>query len=252
MGPSPSRDGGRGVSSWSSPPGGGYWVGASPLPSKRITTSETEVLHIAVAFVVLTVDIAIVETNLLGEVAFGGFNPGAVAGALAFGAAAALTGFLAHELAHKVSAERRGFWAEFRMSPTGLVFSLVTALFGFLFAAPGATVIGGMGSAPDWGKTSLAGPALNLVEGSVFAAAGFGVLALSGSTGAVGFLVRLAFVNAWFAAFNLLPFGPLDGRKVLRWSAPVWAASFVVSVAFAGVLFLIVVFGWPIGIGTIL
>ena len=134
------------MSSWTSPPGGGYWVGAAPLPSKRITTSETEILHIAIAFVVLTLDIAIVETKILGEVTFGGFNPGAVAGALAFGAAAALTGFLAHELAHKVSAERRGFWAEFRMSPTDFSSRSITAVFGFLFAAPGATVIGGWGA----------------------------------------------------------------------------------------------------------
>ncbi|HEV8049680.1 MAG TPA: metalloprotease [Thermoplasmata archaeon] len=236
------------MSSWSKPPGGGYWVGAAPLPSRKVTTSPTEVLHILIAFVVLTVDIAIVETGLLGEAAFGGFDPGAVAAGLGFGAAAALTGFLAHELAHKISAERRGFWAEFRMSPVGLLFSLVTAVFGFLFAAPGATVIGGMGSAPDWGKTSLAGPALNLVEGTAFAAAGLALNEFPGHLSAVTFLVLLAFINGWFAAFNMLPFGPLDGRKVLRWSTPVWASTFAVSVAFAGVLFLIVSFGWPVAL----
>jgi len=208
-------------------------------------------MHILIAFVVLTVDIAIVETGLLGQVEFGGFNPGAVAAGLAFGAAAALTGFLAHELAHKVSAERRGFWAEFRMSPVGLLFSLVTAVFGFLFAAPGATVIGGMGSAPDWGKTSLAGPALNLVEGSVFAAAGLALNEFHGHVAAVQFLVLLAFVNGWFATFNMLPFGPLDGRKVLRWSTPIWGTAFVVAAAFTGVVFLIVSYGWPISlVGT--
>ncbi|MCI4369987.1 MAG: hypothetical protein L3J81_01495, partial [Thermoplasmata archaeon] len=181
------------MSSWSSPPGGGYWVGTTPAPTRKISTSPTELMHIAIAFVVLTVDIAIVETGLIHSAAFGGFDASAVVAGLGFGAAAAFTGFLAHELAHKVSAERRGFWAEFRMSPTGLVFSLVTALFGFLFAAPGATVIGGMGSAPDWGKTSLAGPALNLVEGGVFAAAGLGLSAVPGQSAAVTFLILLAF-----------------------------------------------------------
>jgi Zn-dependent protease len=249
VGSSPFRHARGIVSSWSSAPGGGYWVGATPIPSKKVTTSSTELLHISIAFVVLTVDIAIVETGLVGSVAFGGFDPAAVVAGLGFGAAAALTGFLAHELAHKVSAERRGFWAEFRMSPTGLLFSLVTSLFGFLFAAPGATVIGGMGSAPDWGKTSLAGPALNLVEGSVFLTAGVALYEFAGHGSAVTFLILLAFINGWFATFNMLPFGPLDGRKVLRWSTPVWATFFAAGAAFTAVTFLIVSFGWPFALG---
>jgi Zn-dependent protease len=236
------------MSSWSSPPGGGYWVGTTPAPTRKISTSPTELMHIAIAFVVLTVDIAIVETGLIHSAAFGGFDASAVVAGLGFGAAAAFTGFLAHELAHKVSAERRGFWAEFRMSPTGLVFSLVTALFGFLFAAPGATVIGGMGSAPDWGKTSLAGPALNLVEGGVFAAAGLGLSAVPGQSAAVTFLILLAFINGWFATFNLIPVGPLDGAKVRRWSTPIWGASFAGAAAFTVVVFLAVTYGW-LGVG---
>jgi Zn-dependent protease len=234
------------MSSWSKPPGGGYWVGAAPLPSRTVSTSPTEILHILIAFAVLTLDIAIVEAGLLGQVSFGGFDPGAVEAGLAFGAAAAFTGFLAHELAHKVSAERRGFWAEFRMSPVGLLFSLVTAVFGFLFAAPGATVIGGMGSAPEWGKTSLAGPALNLVEGTAFAGAGLALNAVPGHFAAATFLVLLAFVNGWFATFNMLPLGPLDGHKVLRWSTPVWASVFAVAAAFTALLFAIQFYGWPV------
>lgn len=237
------------MSSWSSPPGGGYWVGTAPVPSRKVTTSQTEILHASIAFIVLTVDIAIVETNLLGQVQFGGFSPGALLSGLAFGAAAALTGFLLHEMAHKVSAERRGFWAEFRMSPVGLLFSVVTALFGFLFAAPGATVIGGMGSAEDWGRTSLAGPGLNLVEGTIFAAAGLGLSLSPRFLGAALFLVLLAFINGWFATFNLLPLGPLDGRKVLRWSTKVWVTTFAVAVAFTALMFAIVSFGWPVALG---
>jgi Zn-dependent protease len=237
------------VSSWTSPTGGGYWVGAQPVPTRKLTTSPTEILHIAIAFVVLTFDIAIVETGLIRAVQFGGFNAGAVLDGLAFGAAAALTGFLAHEMAHKVTAQRLGFWAEFRMSPTGLLFSLVTALFGFLFAAPGATVVGGMGGVRDWGRTSIAGPALNLVEGSVFAVAGLALNLVEPTSGAVVFLVLLAFVNGWFATFNMIPFGPLDGRKVLRWDTTVWAGFFAVAAAFTLVMFLIVSFGWPIVLG---
>jgi Zn-dependent protease len=148
-----------------------------------------------------------------------------------------------------VTAQRLGFWAEFRMSPTGLLFSLVTAIFGFLFAAPGATVVGGMGDVRDWGRTSIAGPALNLVEGSAFAAAGLGLNALHSSSPAVVFLVLLAFINGWFATFNMIPFGPLDGRKVLRWNLGLWAGVFALAAAFTAIMFLIVSFGWPFALG---
>jgi Zn-dependent protease len=237
------------MSGWSGSPRGGYWVGSPPVPTHRVTTSSTEIFHITVAFVVLTIDIAIVESGLIGSVQYGGFNPSAVLAGLAFGAAAALTGFLAHELAHKVVAQRLGFWAEFRMSPVGLLFSFVTAIFGFLFAAPGATVVGGMGDARNWGRTSLAGPALNLVEGSVFAVVGLALNAGDVFSGAVVFLVLLAFINGWFATFNLLPLGPLDGRKVLRWDTRIWATTFAVAAVFTVVMFLIVSNGWPIALG---
>jgi Zn-dependent protease len=237
------------MSGWSGSSGGGYWVGSQPRPTQRVTTSSTEIFHIAVAFIVLTIDIAIVESGLIGSVQFGGFNPSAVLAGLEFGAAAAFTGFLAHELAHKVVAQRLGFWAEFRMSPVGLLFSFVTAIFGFLFAAPGATVVGGMGDARNWGRTSIAGPALNLVEGSAFAIAGLALNALDLFSQAVVFLVLLAFINGWFATFNLLPFGPLDGRKVLRWDTRIWATTFAVAAGFTVLMFLTVSNGWPVSLG---
>lgn len=216
-----------------------YWTGPVPRERHRLTTSPVELTHLTIAFLVLTVDIALVEGFLRFGVVPGGFDSAFFLSGLGFAAVAALTGFVAHEMAHKVSAQRYGFWAEFRMSPVGLLLSLVTALAGFLFAAPGATVISGMGDSREWGRTSLAGPLLNLVEGSVFLAAGLGVWALSHSLEAWSLLVLLAFFNGWFAAFNLIPLGPLDGRKVLRWSAPVWVGSFVLAAGFTVAMYLI-------------
>ncbi|UCC92947.1 MAG: hypothetical protein JSW25_09845, partial [Thermoplasmata archaeon] len=49
------------------------------------------------------------------------------------------TGFFLHEMAHKFVAQRYGCWAEFRYSQQGLLIALVlSAVAGFLFAAPGA------------------------------------------------------------------------------------------------------------------
>ena len=221
------------------------WVGGKPRERHRITTSPTEVMHLTIAFLVLTVDLALVE----GFIRFGRLagGPGAVlfVEGLGIAALAALMGFVAHEMAHKIVAQRYGFWAEFRMSPVGLLLSLATAWAGFLLAMPGATVIGGMGNAREWGRTSLAGPALNLAEGAGVFAAAVGVYAILGSFDVWSILVLLAFFNGYFAAFNLLPFGPLDGKKVFRWSRPVWAVSFTISAAFTVGMFLIATLSHP-------
>ncbi|HEV2316805.1 MAG TPA: hypothetical protein VGV89_04430 [Thermoplasmata archaeon] len=219
------------------PTGYGYYQPGVREPG-RITTSPTEIAHILIAAVVLSADIAFIQVRgfVLGGVALPG---GVWLEALAIGVAAALTGFVFHELAHKIAAQRRGYWAEFRMSPMGLVFSVITAFIGFLFAAPGATVVQDMADRRDWGITGLAGPVVNLVEGGAFAAAGFGLFYLGGFGAWVPFLFVLGFFNGWFATFNLIPLGPLDGRKVLAWNTGVWAAAIVVSGLLAASAFLI-------------
>ncbi|HEV2449573.1 MAG TPA: site-2 protease family protein [Thermoplasmata archaeon] len=212
----------------------------SVVPARaRLSTSPREIGQLLAAYLVLTVSIAIL--------AIGPFRFGLVSSysgleldfAFGFGAVAALTGFLNHELAHKVAAQRRGYWAEFRMFPIGLLLALVTSFVGFLFAMPGATVVGDIHDARDFGRTSLAGPLVNLVQGGAFA--GVGLLLFLPNPGGLApqILFPLGFFNGWFAAFNLLPFDPLDGRKVLRWNSFVWAVAFAAAVAFTLLLYLV-------------
>ncbi len=216
-----------------------YWVGPVPREHHRLTTSATELTHLTVAFLVLTVDIALVEGFLtLGRFG-GGIRTDVFLAGIGFAAVAALSGFVAHEMAHKVTAQRYGFWAEFRMSPVGLLLSLVTAFAGFIFAAPGATVVSGMGDVREWGRTSLAGPLLNLLEGGAFLGAALAVWPLAHSADAWTLLVLLAFINGWFAAFNLVPIGPLDGRKVLRWNTAVWGVGFAVAASFTAGMYVL-------------
>lgn len=143
--------------------------------------------------------------------------------------------FILHEMAHKFTAMRYGYWAEFQMNPTMLVVAVaVAALAKVVFAAPGATMIYGTHISPEEnGKISLAGPLSNLLLLIPFVIvlivginAGIFEIALVGIMG-----IR---VNAMIAAFNLLPLGPLDGVKVLAWNTPVYIGT--VLVAF-GVLF---------------
>ncbi len=213
------------------------WTPASPTVP-RVTTSRTELTHIGIAYVVLTVDLTVIFFG--GGLLFGGAGISALLSGLAVGVAAvaALTGFVCHELAHKVYAQRHGFWAEFRMSPIGLVFSLFSAFLGFLWAAPGATVIGGMSviDRENWGRTSLAGPLSNLGFAAVFYAGA--VVTFAVGSWFYFYFVLLAWTNAWFATFNLVPLGPLDGAKVFHWRKDTWVGALVIAGAFTVLLYL--------------
>ncbi|WP_319579313.1 peptidase M50 [uncultured Methanospirillum sp.] len=143
--------------------------------------------------------------------------------------------FIVHEMAHKFTAMKYGYWAEFQMNTTMLVVAVaVAALAKVVFAAPGATMIYGSHiSEEENGKISLAGPLSNLLLLIPFfllliAGLNLGIfeVALVGIMG-----IR---INAMIAAFNLLPLGPLDGAKILPWNTPVYIA--MVLLAF-GILF---------------
>jgi Zn-dependent protease len=223
-----------------------YYVTPTPPEAGRVTTSGKELGQITAAALVLTLDFVLIlygggyvyseRLNLLA---------GLPLWLLATAAATSLTAFVCHELAHKISAQRRGYWAEFRWAPVWLLFSIFTSYFaGFLFAAPGATVVGGMGDPREWARTSLAGPLTNMG----FAAAFFGGAAVLFQLGNPYFVALLvvAYFNAFFGAFNLVPFGPLDGAKVFGWSKSVWVLSFLVAAAEAVVVYLVLFVGVPL------
>jgi Zn-dependent protease len=149
-------------------------------------------------------------------------------------------GFLLHELAHKVVAVRYGQVAEFRADYGMLFVGVMSALVGFLVAAPGAVHHQGYLSEREHGLIALAGPATNVVLSLVFApllvvgvSAGSGLLAEIGGRGLA--------VNLFLAAFNLIPFGGIDGKTVLGWSKVVWAVSFLPTAAAA--VFVVFVLG---------
>lgn len=208
------------------------WAPAAPPPATH-PTSPTELTHIAIAFLVLTADLVIILSGrglLEGGTLAGLFAPLPLYYVL-LAVGAALTGFIAHEMAHKLVARRLGFWAEFRMWPTGLLFSLITSAAGFLFAAPGATVVNGMDprNVRGWGETAVAGPVSNLLFAAGFYGASLATFRLGPATSVS--LLFLAMINTLFATFNLLPVGPLDGAKVFRWGASSWALAFAVAAA---------------------
>jgi len=133
------------------------------------------------------------------------------------------SGFVLHELMHKFTAERYGYWAEFRMWVMGIVLALITSTLGFIFAAPGATYIQGYNvTNRQNGIISIAGPVTNIVIALVFLLVRIVGTGFVADIGAVGFPV-----NLFLATFNMLPVMPLDGAKVFRWNKLLWAGFFV-------------------------
>ncbi|MDO8510911.1 MAG: metalloprotease [Nanoarchaeota archaeon] len=136
-------------------------------------------------------------------------------------------GFLLHELAHKFVAQHYGCTAEFRAWDQLLYLAVGLAVFiGFIFAAPGAVMISGMITRKENGLISAAGPATNYVLAMIF----LGLLYLLpqwASIFATGFSI-----NIWLGMFNLIPFGPLDGKKVFYWNKVVWGAMLAFGALF--------------------
>ena len=159
-------------------------------------------------------------------------QPTNLIGAVGMALVAVSLGFVFHELGHRLVARRFGYFAEYVMWPTGLMVALVFSLFGFIFVAPGAVMI--YPRATAWGTAtisrekiglvSLAGPATNIGLVVVF-------LMLDAVQPARVFTMG-ALINTWLAVFNLIPFGPLDGAKILRWNKVIWLISIVVAGGF--------------------
>ena len=146
-------------------------------------------------------------------------------------------GFLLHELAHKVVAVRFGQIAAFRADYGMLALCVGAALAGFLFAAPGAVYHRGRITERQNGLVAVAGPLTNVALVAVF----LPFLLFDGFLGNLG--TYGVVINAALAAFNMIPFGPLDGRKVKDWNLAVFGAALVLTVGLAVLAFVFV--GFP-------
>ncbi|XVH31532.1 metalloprotease [Haloferacaceae archaeon DSL9] len=141
--------------------------------------------------------------------------------------------FLLHELAHKVVAVRYGQLAEFRADYGMLFLAIMSAFLGFIFAAPGAVHHRGRITPRQHGLIALAGPVTNLGLAVAFVPVLFAGVAVGSYFLAYNIGWRGIIINLFLAAFNMIPYGPLDGKTVISWSKLVWALVFVPSVIVA-------------------
>lgn len=202
--------------------------------------SRREEADLFIAWIAIAVSFTIINITPYGLM--GSFNAIDPVLALIYFGIALLTvgiGFILHEMAHKFVAIRFGYWAEFVKDNTMLLVAIImAALVGFVFAAPGATVIYSRDGRPlskeENGIISAAGPVVNLVLCGLFAAlfilvGGRSALAHGSLPAMLG--IAGVQINAMIAAFNLLPISILDGRKVFAWNAVIFLVLIIAAFA---------------------
>lgn len=201
--------------------GSGFGVTSAPRASPYLFSGK-EVRDILVAWAALALAFSIAYAGGIG----GGlrlFRGESLPVLFLVSFVAVGSGFVLHELMHKFTAERYGYWAEFRMWVMGIVLALITSSFGFIFAAPGATYIQGYNVTDRQNAIiSLAGPVTNIVIAFLFLLVGMVGNGIVYDIGAIGFPV-----NLFLATFNMLPIMPLDGAKVFKWNKLLWAGVFL-------------------------
>ncbi len=195
----------------------GFEEQARPIPVHTGSIwhfSKTEINHLTLATLAFTLALAFMFSGgILGALS----DPSAF---LVYGVLALITftpGFLTHEIAHKIQARKYGCWAEFRASPSGLRFGvLLAAILGIVFMAPGAVMVAGNTTREQFGKVALAGPVSNVVLWCLGLAS---AVAFGGAGGIADDVIYYwMWANGILGALNMLPFGPLDGKKIKTWS----------------------------------
>lgn len=194
--------------------------------SKPGNFSRIEIQHLFISIIVLTFafTFALTPFNFLK-----GFNINNLVYGLVLSFLGISTAFFFHEMSHKFTAQKFGLWAEYRMFPQGLLLASVLGIFtGFVFAAPGAVMFQGGSKNYETGRIAMAGPLSNIIIASVTLSL---YLFIFYEIEIIGEIIAfICFINAFLAVFNLLPFGPLDGTKIIRWNATVWVILLIFSI----------------------
>jgi len=128
--------------------------------------------------------------------------------------------YVPHELAHKLTAQYYGFRARYKLFKEGLLMTLISSFLPIKIISPGSVLISGFPDKRALGIIALSGPLTNITMAALASQIRiFGIL--------TGYFIQ---INLWIALFNLIPFGVLDGKKVVEWSFTVWLICFFFTI----------------------
>ncbi len=167
-----------------------------------------------IALLISIIAVALIFTGFKDMIIYG-------IGVLMINLTITLPAFAIHELAHRFIARRYGCKARYFIDPFGLTVSLFTFFLPFRLIALGYV---GVSCPHAWyygaslrfieGRIAVAGPLSNIILSITF----YALYNFMPGDFSAFILYRLYKLNAWLALFNLLPFPPLDGYKVFRYS----------------------------------
>jgi Zn-dependent protease len=187
--------------------------------SRKISFSRTELEHLVRAWFAITLAFAIAMSG--GKFFEISFLIKFIISAITVG-----LGFVAHEIAHKIVAQKHKCFAEFRANDMMLVLAVVISFTGVILAAPGAVMIAGNVTRKIHGKIAASGPAMNIILAVLF----LGLYFVSG-----GLLKQVGFygmmINSWLAMFNILPFPMFDGLKIMQWDKFIYGIMAAIAAA---------------------
>ncbi len=140
-----------------------------------------------------------------------------------------LVAFLSHEFAHRQTAVHFGLQTKFRLFTMGVIMTAVCIFLPIKFALPGAVVVLGLENiSRETGLIKLAGPLANLVLGTLLFI--LGIIPLFTDAWRLLILTGANF-NFMLGAFNMLPFGILDGDNIRKWNPRIWLLFFLILLA---------------------
>jgi Zn-dependent protease len=198
----------------------------------QLHTSEKELKDLILAWLLISVAFAIVRTADTGLTVAGFFSSTFLI-MIAISAITVGVGFLFHELAHKIVAQKYHCWAEFRADTTMLVLAVLMSFLGFVFIAPGAVIIFGNITKKQNGLISLAGPLMNIILAILILPLLF--LNITGIWEEI--IISGYIINAWLALFNMIPVWNFDGAKIWAWNKTAYfitilTAAFLIFIFF--------------------
>jgi Zn-dependent protease len=188
-------------------------------------TSNKELNDLVLAWILVSFAFAVARTADKG-ITFDAFFS---LGFLLFMAISAVTvglAFIAHEMAHKIVAQKYHCWAEFRADLTMLGLGVLMSFLGVVFIAPGAVMIFGEIDYRQNGKISLAGPLTNIILAIIL----LPLLFMHFSSSILTEIIDSGYlINAWLALFNMIPFWNFDGAKIYAWDRKTYFTLVILS-----------------------